>query len=241
LKKYILFFIATIAVTTANAQSGYNYQELGIGVGASYIRGYTNVQQQYYHPAFDLSFIYNYSPYVPIAIEFQLGQLSGGAAHDLSIDKYGRAYTNNYKAVILHADLHLGEIIDYEDSQLLEALKNFYGGTGFGVISNTNTVVRHPFYDPSYTFPGKDQSTDLMIPFRFGYEFKIYDAYNEPGMAIDVGYIHNFAFGEGLDGYNDNPAKFRNNATDQYTQITIGFKYFFGNVVSHTKIIRTFH
>ncbi|HEY4322706.1 MAG TPA: hypothetical protein VGN20_01940 [Mucilaginibacter sp.] len=244
MKKYILFFIAVIAVTTASAQSGYNYQELGVGVEASYVRGYTNVQTQYYHPALGVSFIYNYTPYVPIAAEIQFGQLSGGGL-TTDLDKYGRQYTNHYKAVMLHADLHLGEIIDYEDSWILERIKNFYAGTGAGVIINTNKVQRTNVIPANgsltYVFPGNDNSVDLMIPFRFGYEFKIYDSYNEPGMAIDIGYTHNFAFGEGLDGYNDDPAKFRNNATDQYTQITIGFKYFFGRVVSHTKIIRTFH
>jgi hypothetical protein len=79
-----------------------------------------------------------------------------------------------------------------------------------------------------------------MIPLRVGYEFKVFDDYNEPSWAIDVTYIHSLAFGEGLDGYNDPPSKFKNNAIDQYRQISIGFTYYFGTVVSYNKLIRDF-
>jgi hypothetical protein len=128
----------------------------------------------------------------------------------------------------------------------LRILKDFYAGTGVGFISNANTVQRYsvnaaPYPQPGYyKFPGNDNSLDLMVPLRIGYEFKIYDAYNEPSIAIDLGYIHTIAFGEGLDGYNDPSSKFKNNALDQYRQITIMFKYFFGNVTSYNKLIREF-
>jgi hypothetical protein len=239
LKKYILFFIAAFGAISAKAQSGYNYQEWGVGFDASYIRGYTNITKQYYHPAFNVNFIYNYNPYVPITAEIQIGQLSGGGLTP-NLDPYGRMYTNNYKALLFHGDFQLGGGIDYEGSWILQIVKNFYGGTGFGFISNSNKVQRTSVNDPTYVFPGKDNSIAIMVPLRFGYEFRFFDSYDEPSMAIDIGYIHNLVFGEGLDGYNDPPSKFKNNATDQYSQITIGFKYYFGNVVSYTKLVRTF-
>jgi hypothetical protein len=251
LKKYILFFVITFTAFTVKAQSGYNYQELGVGVGASYIRGYTNITKQYDHPAFNLNVIYNYNPYLPVEVEVQVGTLSGGGLSPTgglapNLDPYGRVYSNNYKAVLLHADYQLGGGIDYEDSWFLNIVKDFYIGTGFGIISNTNQVQRYsinapPYPQPGYyKFPGVDNSIDLMIPFRFGYEFKFYDSYNEPSMAIDLGYIHTVAFGEGLDGYDDPSSKFKNNALDQYRQITIVFKYYFGTVVSYNKLIKNF-
>jgi len=251
LKKYILFFIVTLAVITAKAQSGYNYQEFGIGAGTSYERGYTNITTQYNHQSFNFNFIYNYNPYLPVEAEIQVGSLSGGGlgpggGRAPKLDPYGRKYVNNYKAIILHADYQLGGGIDYSDNWLLQIVKDFYAGTGFGFISNTNTVQRYSINAPPYPqkdywkFPGVDNSVDLMIPLRFGYEFRIYDSYNEPSMAIDIGYIHTIAFGEGLDGYNDPPSKFKNNSLDQYRQITIMFKYYFGNVTSYNKLIREF-
>ncbi len=243
LKKYILFFVAFIAASAVKAQSGYNYAELGVGLEGSYMRGYTNVPLQFEHAGVAVKFIYNYSPYLPIEAEIQKGTLSGGGL-TTKLDKYGRQFTNNYLAVVVHADFQLGAGIDYEDDWFLNIVKNFYAGTGVGVISNSNKVQRTNVIlangPLTYVFPGKDNSIDLMIPLRAGYEFKIYNSYNEPSFAIDLGYIHTVAFGEGLDGYNDPSKKFKNNALDQYRQITLGVKYYFGTVVSYNKLIRPF-
>jgi hypothetical protein len=244
LKKYILFLAITMAAVTVRAQSGYNYQEWGAGLDVSYIRGYTNVQQQYSHPAASLNVIYNYNPYVPIVLEVQKGTLSGGGL-TANIDKYGRQYTNNYLAFYTHVDIQLGSTIDYEGSWFLNVIKNFYLGSGVGFVINNNTVQRTniiPANGPlDYVFPGNDHSVNFAVPLRTGYEFKIWDEYNEPSMAITLGYTHNIVFGEGLDGYNDPPSKFKNNAINQYRQIVIGFKYYFGNVVSYNKLIRAFN
>lgn len=240
LKKYILFFAVVFIATAVKAQSGYNYQEWGIGGGVSWERGYTNITTQYSHPAFNLNVVYNYNPYLPVEAEIQIGQLSGGG-NSPKQDPYGRHYTNNYKAIIFHADFQLGAGIDYSNDWFLQIVKDFYIGSGVGFISNTNTVQRNSIYQPSYVFPGNNNSVDIMVPIRFGYEFKIFDEYNEPAYAIDIGYIHTLAFGEGLDGYNDPSSKFKNNAIDQYRQFNITFKYYFGRVVSFNKLIREFH
>ncbi len=236
-----MFFVVIFTATIVKAQSGYNYTEWGWGVEGGNTLGYTNVQRQYEHGFIALDAVYNYGPYLPIVAELQIGQLSGGGT-TANLDPFGRQYSNNYKALVFYADVHLGAAIDYQGSWVLGVLKNFYVGTGFGLIYNdtkvqrTNTIAANgPL---TYVFPGKNSSVDPLIPMRVGYEFKIFDDYNEPSMAIDIGYAQNFAFGEGLDGYNDPQSKFKNNASDQYRQILIGFKYFFGNVVSYNKLIR---
>jgi hypothetical protein len=244
LKKIILFFALILASISLKAQSGYNYEEFAIGVDASYIKGYTNIPRQDSHPAFSLNFIYNFNPYLPIVAEFQKGTLSGGGL-TVDKDKYGRMYTNKYTAFVLHADFQMGAGIDYEGSTVLSIIKNFYVGSGIGLIMNSNTVQRTNLIAANgpltYVFPGSDKSTNFTVPLRVGYEFKIYDSYNEPSMAIDIGYIHNFVFGEGIDGYDDPTGKFKNNATNQYRQIVIGIKYNFGTVVSYNKLIRHFN
>ncbi len=247
MKKYILFFVAVVSVITVKAQAGYNYYELGVGAGASYMRGYTNVPRQDNHIGFNLNFIYNYNPYLPIEAEIQKGTLSGGGL-TVDRDRYGRQFTNNFLAFYLHADVQLGAFIDYGNDWFLNRIKNFYAGTGIGLVDNNNTVQRYNILpnmgyplppDPgAYKFPGKDKSINFSIPFRFGYEFKIFDSYDEPSMAITLGYVHYLVFGEGLDGYDDPPSKFKNNATNQYRQFTVGFKYFFGTTVAYNKLVK---
>jgi hypothetical protein len=243
LKKIILLGLITCLLSVAKAQTAYNYQKFGIGLDLSYQRGYTNITRQDSHIGENINFIYNYSPYIPIVAEFQFGTLSGGGLTP-NLDPFGREYTNNYKAFLLHADFHLGEVIDYSQSDVLNMLKNFYFGTGAGLLFNDNRVQRTNIYpwngSLTYIFPGKDNSVNVDIPLRFGYELKIYDDYDEPYMAIDIFYVHSYVPGSGLDGYNDPNPPFKHNSTDQYRQISIGVKYNFGSITSFTKPITRF-
>jgi hypothetical protein len=249
LKKLILFFVFALAATVVKAQAGYNYKEFAIGLDIGYARGYTNINRQDNNITESINFTYNYSPYIPITAELQFGKLSGGGLTP-NLDPYGRMYVNKYEAFVVHGDFQLGEVIDYSESNVLNVLKNFYFGSGAGIVFNSNTVQRTNVYDGTgglpnygtrdYIFPGKDNSINITVPLRFGYEFKIYNDYEEPYMAIDIGYVHNMVFGEGLDGYDDPSGKFKNNATNQYRQFTIGVKFSFGNVTSFNKLIRRF-
>jgi len=222
---------------------GYNYKEFGIGLDVFSEIGFTNVQKQYRHIGQSLNFVYNYSPYIPVTAELQFGHLSGGGLTP-ALDKYGRQYVNNYEGLVIHADFQLGEVIDYSQNDLLNILKNFYFGSGGGIIFNSNTVQRTNIYPwngtTNYVFPGSNSSINLTVPLRFGYEFKLYNDFEEPYMTIDIGYTHNLVFGEGLDGYDDPSNKFKNNATNQYAQIVVGLKFNFGNVTSFNKLIRRF-
>jgi len=220
---------------TAKAQ--YNYSTLGVGIGFSSVKGYTNLRKNNNDKAYDFNFIYNYSPYVPIAAEIQFGKLSGGG---LTIDQdlHRRQYSNNYKALIIHADLQAGEVIEYENSPFMNFIKGFYIGTGIGLISNNLKVQRTSLDNPNYVFPGKDDGINLALPLRFGYELKIYDDYDQPFMGIIVGYNHSVIFGGDLDGYSDPSGKFKNNALSQYRQINVGLRFNFGNTVSYNRSIR---
>jgi hypothetical protein len=251
LKKYILFFVLFFALATVKAQSGFNYYEYGVGVGGSYGKAEADLKKQDYHPAFNLNLVYNYSPYLPITAELQKGPFSGGGALR-SQDASGRYFSNSYFSLNIHADLQAGEIMDYADSWVLDRIKSLYIGTGVGFIYNKMTSIErynrfpendtHVFPDPESKngFNGADKGINLIIPLRLGYEFKIYDDYDQPRYGIDIGIQHYYAFGEGLDGYNDPPEKFKNNALDQYTFVSIGFKYNFGNTTSYNKLIKKF-
>lgn len=251
MKKYILFFVLAFAAAAVKAQSGFNYYQLGVGLGASYGKAEADLKKQDYHPAFNLNFVYNFTPYVPITAELQKGTFSGGGP-SATEDASGRYFTNSYFSFNIHADLQAGEIMDYGDSWFLDRIKGLYLGTGLGFIYNNMTRIERYNRFPNnniYVYPdprsiegfqGKNNGLNLIIPIRLGYEFKIYDDYDQPRYGIDLGIQHYFDIGEGIDGYNDNPGKYKNNALDQYTFVTIGFKYNFGVTTSYTKLIRKF-
>jgi hypothetical protein len=228
LKKLILLIAFVLTSFIVEAQQAYHFDEFGVGLDLSYERGYTNINTQANHISANLNLIYYYGPFASSVAEFQYGTLSGGGSTP-NLDPYGRQYVNHYAAFILRTDYQVGGIIGYSTSDFVNFCKNFYGGTGLGFLYNNNTVQRYSIYDPSYRFPGTNHSINVDLPLRFGYEFKFYNDFQEPYLAIDLCYAHSLVFGEGLDGYDDPPSKFRNLHVDQYRQIVLGIKLNFGN------------
>ncbi len=214
----------------------YNYNAFSIGGGVSSVYPYADLKLGKNTFAFNVTGYYNLSPYLPVGLEFQTGTLSGGS---ITEDAHNRQFTNNYKAVVLHADLYMGQIMDYDYSDFKRVIKDFYIGAGVGVINNNmdlNTFVRtKPKTD--YVFPGQDKSTNTMVALRVGYDFRLYNANGDNFMSVNLGYVHNVTFGEGLDGYSDPSSAFKNNAPDMYRQFTVGVKFNFGPSMSFSKTI----
>jgi hypothetical protein len=232
LKKLILLLLCSFATLLAWAQSGVgSYSPFSIGAGASYIKGFTNINRQDNHIAENINFsYYPISSYLPITLELQKGTLSGGGL-TVDLDKYGRKYTNNYFAAMIHADFQFGFVGDDDDASLA-IFNGLYLGTGIGLINDncttqrTNVIATNGSLD--YVFPGVDKSTNEIVPIRIGYEFRIKNSFGEPFLRFSISYEHNLVFGEGLDGYDDPSKNFKNNSVDQYRQISFGIKYDFG-------------
>ena len=233
LKKVILLFGLLLFSAALKAQ--YNYSEWGIGVSASKTAVYSDLRQNDKHNSFSADVYYNYSPYLPFGLEVQAGKLSGG--NNLT-DPSHRYFVNDFLSVSVHGDLQLGEIIDYDRDFFSNIAKGLYMGLGVGVIHNKLTSIRRYSIDGGYHYPGKNSSLNVIVPIRFGYEIKIFNYDEEPMIGLDLGYIHNVTFGEGLDGYNDPSKKFKNNSPDMFSQITVGIKVNFGAPVSYIKSIK---
>lgn len=233
MKKLLLFFLLTTAAIAAKSQS-YNYNSFGIGVNASAVYPYADVAIAKNTYAFDVTAYYYPSPFLPIGLEFQTGTLSGGS---ITLDPHKRQYTNSYKAAIVHADLYMGQLIDYDYSFIKHLVKDLYIGAGIGAISNNMTSIVRVQPGTGYVFPGSDKSVNLMVPLRVGYEVRINNSYGEQFMAFNFGLVTNITWGEGLDGYADPSKNFKNNAPDMYRQIFAGLKFNFGPSKSYSKTI----
>lgn len=238
-KHAVLTLILFLCTKFLFAQLSYNYLGYSVGAGFGVTRADADIAQHLSKGAAFINFNYNFSPFTTGTAEIQSGQLAGG---DPKTDKDTRAFVNTYEAALIYADFQAGEIINYEDRPILNVLKNFYAGTGFGFIHNHMSFVqRASLNNPGYVFPGRDNSTEIMLVFRGGYEFKFYNQYHEPGVRLDVGFEENLAYGEGLDGYDDPSSVFKNNHVDRYAFVHVGLKYSFGNPISFRKPIRRFY
>lgn len=229
IKKYLLATLICLVAYTAKAQLGYEYAQYDLGVSGGLNKVYGDAQTQVQTKSIHVNFNYNVSPFLNYVLEGQTGDLKGG---DALTTTSGREFTNNYKAVIFRAQVQAGEFIDYSRGRIANAFKNLYVSTGVGyVINDITSINRESVLIPGLTTDGLDNSSHIFIPARVGYEFKVFNQYNQPSFKIDIGYQYNFVMGDNLDGF---AAGAKN---DAFSQITLGFKFALGGITSYSKQI----
>jgi len=230
LRTGILLAALCFCVNFAKAQVGFDYAQydfgLGTGINTVYGDAETFIKTQSYH----VNLTYNISPYINYVFEVQGGQLKGG---DSLKTLSGRQFVNQFTAVMMRGQIQAGEIMDYSDSRLKNALKNFYVSAGLGfIVNHITSISRYSTQLPGFYTPGDNNSNEVMVPLRLGYEFKLFNQYDQPSFKVDLGYQYNLIMGDGLDGYTVGSKK------DAYSQITIGVKFALGGVTSYRKQVR---
>ncbi len=228
-KKLFLICLVCLGTFTAKAQLGYEYGEydLGFAGGANTVLGdaETTIRTKSAH----LNFTYNPSPFINYVLEAQIGDLRGGNA---LVTQTGREFTNSYVAVFLRAQVQAGELMDYSQSRVKNALKNLYFSTGVGYMVNKMTSInRQSVLNPTIYTYGLDNSNSIIIPARIGYEFKIFNSYNQPLIKIDLGYQMNFSTNDNVDGFIAGLER------DKFAQLTLGIKFAIGSLNSYKKQI----
>ena len=229
IRKLLLTFGICLTVLLAKAQLGYNYAQYDLGVSAALNYAYTDAETVKGTPAVHLHFTYNQTPFLNHIAEVQVGRLAGGNS---LLTLSGRQFKNNYTAVSFRTQIQLGEFLNYERSVVFNALKNVYTSGGIGVIyNNMSEINRQSLYIPDYTSSGRDKSTEFFVPLKAGYEFKIFNSYDEPSVKIDLGYQYNLMLGDQLDGIKSGTRK------DVYSQFVVGVKFAIGSFTSYRKQI----
>jgi hypothetical protein len=214
----------------ASAQNSY-FRPFSFGVGYGVTVASAGEETLTSANAAEVNFSYHFTPFVSLSLTGQFGQLTGG---DLTTDTYGKQFINDYTAVFVHFDLQAGEFIDYERSPFLNGLKNVHVGTGLGYLANNITSINllNPVDGSALTYI-KD-SPNFVIPLRVGYEFKIFNRYDEPQLRLDLNYSFNTAFGTGLDGYT---SIYSHTFVNFYNYFSVGLKYSFGPARAYRKQI----
>ncbi|MBW4891758.1 hypothetical protein KXQ82_18680 [Mucilaginibacter sp. HMF5004] len=230
MKRLGFIILLLISFITAKAQSGDTYSSFSIGGGY----GSTTVYDYTLAPidkwAVNGTLSYNITPFFTLTGELQVGRFEGGDLTAFNM-KY---FQNVFAAAILHADVQAGELIDYSRSDFLYGLKDVYMGTGIGFLQNSINFIQ-PFFPNSNNqsfYPIVISSTNVLVPLTLGYDFKIYNGYDQPQIRIDVSYTSNAVFGQAIDGYiTAAPVKF-------YSYLSVGVKFGFGPAKLYRKPIR---
>ncbi|MDT3404748.1 hypothetical protein [Mucilaginibacter terrae] len=230
MKKIILTLCICFATLLAKAQLGYMYGQYDIGFAAALNYAYTDAETVRGTAAAHLVFAYNHTPFLNYIAEVQFGRLAGGdSVNTLS----GRQFKNNYTAVSFRAQVQAGELLRYDNSTIFNALRNIYVSGGVGVIYNNMAEIhRSSLYIPDYTSYGRNTSSEFFVPLKAGYEFKIFNSYDEPFIKVDLGYQFNYMLGDQLDGIKAGTRK------DVYSQFVVGMRFTIGGFTSYRKPIR---
>jgi hypothetical protein len=227
-KLKIIFFSLVLGFATHVLKAQDNFAQYDIGAAGSFnsVKSDALTAKSTISP--QITFNFNQTPYLNYVLEVQAGKLEGG---DSTKDKLGLQFSNSFTAFYFRIQLQMGEIIDYSNSAAANAYKNLYISSGVGYVVNHLKTNRYSLTKPTVYTPGFNNSNEIAIPLRIGYEFKIFDVYGQPSVKIDIGYQKNFILGDDLDGFIAN----KNN--DSYGQITLGVKFSIGSFNSYRKQI----
>jgi hypothetical protein len=225
-----LTLLASFTAVASKAQVGYDYSQYDLGASLGFNSFYGDTQTSQSSKAVTFNFTYNQTAFVNYIFEFQAGKLMGG---DSTKDLLGRQFTADYNYYAFRIQVQAGEVIDYSQSPFLNAAKNLYVGAGLGMLySNITSINRYSIQEPGLYTPGVNKASELFLPARVGYEFKIFNKYQRPDVKIDLGYQYNFVFGDNLDGFK------AGTHNDAFSQFTIGIKFSVGGVTSYRKQIQ---
>jgi hypothetical protein len=226
-KSFIVTFVISLFALTSRAQLGYMYSPLDLGVAGTVNTVYGDAKIQQNKFSGDVSLSYNQTPFVNYVFDFQAGNLSGG---NIQKDTHDSQFSNNYTAYTARAQLQLGEITDYSQSAIANAFKNLYLSTGVGFIANNASALHYVPPTNSYAAT-QSNSTEAFIPLRIGYEFKLFNAYDEPTIKFDLAYQTNYVLGDEIDALKVGKSN------DIFTQFSLGVKFAIGTPTSYRKQI----
>lgn len=225
----LLTLLTCFTALASKAQVGYDYSQYDVGAALGFNSYYGDVVTSKPSKSFILNFDYNQSAFINYILEFQAGKVMGG---DSVKDLLGRQFSTDFTSYAFRIQIQAGELIDYSDSHLANALKNLYVGGGIGIIySNVKEINRYSLQLPGFYTPGENKASQLFFPARIGYELKVYNKYQRPDFKVDIGYQYNLVFGDNLDGFKAGAHN------DAYGQFTIGVKFSIGGVTSYRKQI----
>lgn len=228
-KSLLIILLICCTSLVARAQLGYNFSQYDLGFAFGLNSVYGDAETSPTRPAVHFNLTFNTTPYVNYVFEIQMGQMAGG---DSVANKSGRQFASSFNSYQLRGQLQLGEVIDYSQSGLANAMKNLYVSAGLGMIfDRIATISRYSKQVPGFYTGGDNSAQELLLPVRIGYEFKLYNKYDEPNVKIDFGYEYNHVFGDELDGFETGKTN------DTFVQLYVGVKFSIAGKTSYRKPI----
>ncbi|MXV14941.1 hypothetical protein [Hufsiella ginkgonis] len=233
MNKIVLIILPLFCGAVQISVAQVNYYKLNVDVRDGFTRAYADVDS--YTPlknASLASFGIRLSPYFTLGTELQYGMISAG---DSIRDPHQRFFRNAYSAVNMFAVFYPSCFFDERRMPLTRKIEP-YLRLGAGVVYNRITSIKRSKLNANgarYVFPGDQQSVEPCFPVEAGLAHFFTDDWGYPRIGIKVAYQFTVTMAEGLDGYADPAALFRNKSPDMYGLASIGLTILFGPVGFH--------
>ena len=223
MKKFIFALLICVSAVGAKAQVGYNYSQYDFGLSGAVNTASTDFKNSRTGYSAFAHFTYNFTPYLNYIAEVQVGSVKGDSL--AIIPGTFLSYNNSFTTVSFRAQLQMGELFDYSQSQFANAFKNLYLSAGIGVIYTDLKI-----YDSGIE-SANEKGSNIYMPLKVGYEFKFFNSYSEPVVKLDIGYQYNYIFSDNFDGIT------YGKKSDAFSQIVVGLKFGIGGSTSYRKSI----
>ncbi|MFD1629127.1 hypothetical protein [Pseudopedobacter beijingensis] len=215
------------------AFTGFNYKN---GVYPEASKSLTINKSKAYGATVD----YYFTPFINAGLEYNIVQLKDGP------DKHKRQFVSDFSTIEIRGSVALGQLVDYKYNDLLYVMRGLNFGLGYGVLSGSNdvedfkpelvvvengeTVNKNPFKSRQHKgdIGKKDFKNVSMFPITIGYNYIIYNQYDEQQILLGLNWKTVFTNSDDIDGFNDDPTIFANKAKDMYSVFGISVKYMFG-------------
>ncbi len=186
--------------------------EIGMGINANSTAG--DAETSKITRSFQFGLNYNLDPFKTITGEVNIGTLAGGDINSRS----KRFFTNSFKSIALRAEIYGGSFFGNARYGAAKTLKSAYVSSGLGIISNSMSNIGRIEPFPGLSNGGLNNSRNIFVPVKLGYEFKIKNGFDEDIAKFNIGYQYNFVLGDDIDGYSVGLYK------DTFSQFSVGLK-----------------
>ncbi|PSK94602.1 outer membrane beta-barrel protein [Taibaiella chishuiensis] len=211
-------------IDTAVAKPAYA-PVFGVSVGGGMTFAFTDVKESKSAPVFGAGIQYTPLPWLGINLDLQYGTLKAGDRSKAEVSNM--EFKNNYFYGALTGRVYPLRLLP--EPMAARYLGGLYAGVGLGFISSKPEAF-------ATTANGAGLVTDadgmqIVLPVELGYNLplahldKSQAAYSKSLLSLNIGYRHNFAFSDKLDGYT--PTWPSNKNKDAFSTIFVALVYNF--------------
>lgn len=221
----VIFTLAYLTIgTSLCAQVKYipaAVHDFSLSVGGGITDMYANTTKKIFDGAARGNFDFNFTPFISLSIEGQIGKMGDGKQNDLSSG--GPVYSvSTFYAANLNARVSLGQWLDITND-FTEVLGGLYLGAGIGYLNTDIQTIQYvPLLTESNYIVYKHALMTVPVNIGINKDLPVYK------LGVNLNFQYNFTGSNSLDGFDYHVTGHR--SQDGYSFLSLAIRYYFGPV-----------